>query len=143
MLQNAYFLAKFGADTAENEQHFAEILTIGHRVADRRGPQGRRRCGWLRCGSGHGTSVGQRCETKLPGCGWNLKVWRARSRLYRRRFFQVDTRWSDESSLSRKWEVLVGKLSTRSTRSSHLCTAPKSKLRKMLHQIFENSWRFL
>ena len=26
MLQNAYFLAKIGADTAENEQHFAEIM---------------------------------------------------------------------------------------------------------------------
>ena len=26
MLQNAYFLAKIGADTAENEQHFAGIL---------------------------------------------------------------------------------------------------------------------
>ena len=26
MLQNAYLLAKIGADTAENEQHFAEIL---------------------------------------------------------------------------------------------------------------------
>ena len=26
MLQNVYFLAKIGADTAENEQHFAEIL---------------------------------------------------------------------------------------------------------------------
>ena len=26
MLQNAYFLAKIGADTAENEQHFAQIL---------------------------------------------------------------------------------------------------------------------
>ena len=25
MLQNGYFLAKIGADTAENEQHFAEI----------------------------------------------------------------------------------------------------------------------
>ena len=25
MLQNAYFLAKIGADTAENEHHFAEI----------------------------------------------------------------------------------------------------------------------
>ena len=35
MLQNAYFLAKIGADTAENEQHFAEILLIGRRVADR------------------------------------------------------------------------------------------------------------
>ena len=28
MLQNAYFLAKIGADTAENEQDFAEILPI-------------------------------------------------------------------------------------------------------------------
>ena len=26
MLQNAYFVAKIGADTAENELHFAEIL---------------------------------------------------------------------------------------------------------------------
>ena len=26
MLQNAYFLAKIGTDTAENEQHFAEIF---------------------------------------------------------------------------------------------------------------------
>ena len=26
MLKNTYFLAKIGADTAENEQHFAEIL---------------------------------------------------------------------------------------------------------------------
>ena len=38
MLQNAYLVAKIGADTAENEQHFAEILPIGRRV---RGPQGR------------------------------------------------------------------------------------------------------
>ena len=35
MLQNAYFLAKIGADTAENEQHFAEILPIGRRVGRR------------------------------------------------------------------------------------------------------------
>ena len=39
MLQNAYFLAKIGADTAENEQHFAEILPIGRRVADLRSPE--------------------------------------------------------------------------------------------------------
>ena len=36
MLQNAYFLAKIGADTAENEQQFAEILPIDRRVAARR-----------------------------------------------------------------------------------------------------------
>ena len=34
MLNNAYLLAKLGADTAENEQHFAEILPVGRRVAD-------------------------------------------------------------------------------------------------------------
>ena len=34
MLSNAYLLAKIGADTAENEQHFAEILPIGRRVAN-------------------------------------------------------------------------------------------------------------
>jgi hypothetical protein len=37
MLSNAYFLAKIGADTAENEQHSAEILPIGRCVADRSG----------------------------------------------------------------------------------------------------------
>ena len=35
MLQNAYFLAKIGADTAENEQEFAEILPIDRRVTAR------------------------------------------------------------------------------------------------------------
>ena len=35
MMQNAYFLAKIGADTAKNEQHFAEILPIGRRVTGR------------------------------------------------------------------------------------------------------------
>ena len=34
MLKNAYLLAKIGADTAENEQHFAEILLIGRLVVD-------------------------------------------------------------------------------------------------------------
>ena len=36
MLQNAYLLAKIGADTAENEQRFAEMLPMGRRAADRR-----------------------------------------------------------------------------------------------------------
>ena len=54
MLQNAYFLAKIGADTAENEQHFAEILPTNAAAAIRihggstaRSAQGKRRCcGW-------------------------------------------------------------------------------------------------
>ena len=47
MLQNAYFLAKIGADTAENEQHFAEILpktgNYPTRVPGRRRRRRRRR----------------------------------------------------------------------------------------------------
>ena len=45
MLQNAYLLAKIGADTAENEQHFAEKLPkVGnHPTGPRLGPG-------LRCG---------------------------------------------------------------------------------------------
>ena len=44
MLQNAYLRAKIGADTAENDQHFAEILPIGRRASDRTAlvPQGHR-----------------------------------------------------------------------------------------------------
>ena len=41
MLQNAYFLAKIGADTAENEQHFAETLPKISNYP--KGPPGRRR----------------------------------------------------------------------------------------------------
>ena len=41
MLQNAYFLAKIGTDTAENEQHFAEILPTD--ALWRRGPPDPRR----------------------------------------------------------------------------------------------------
>ena len=37
MLHYVYFLAKIGADTAENEQHFAEFLPIG-RLRCRIGP---------------------------------------------------------------------------------------------------------
>ena len=54
MLQNAYFLAKIGADTAENEQHFAEILPIGRRVADRTALTERRRTDPQRWPSGSG-----------------------------------------------------------------------------------------
>ena len=59
MLQNAYFLAKIGADTAENEQHFAEILPIGRR---RPVPSG------VRCGDGEVARAPAR-EVRPPhGC---------------------------------------------------------------------------
>ena len=40
MLQNAYFLAKIGADSAENEQHFAEILPNSRARPVRGAPRG-------------------------------------------------------------------------------------------------------
>ena len=48
MLQNgAYFLAKIGADTAENEQHFAENLPKNgnYPTGPRRSGEGRRNAG--------------------------------------------------------------------------------------------------
>ena len=53
MLSNAYFLAKIGADTAENEQHFAEILPIGRRGVRRGGARHAR----LRGGAPRGGSA--------------------------------------------------------------------------------------
>ena len=40
MLQNAYFLAKIGADTAENEQHSATMTTTPEPTAEPPGPGG-------------------------------------------------------------------------------------------------------
>ena len=45
MLQNAYLLAKIGADTAENEQHFAKNLRKLATGAERGSPRGQRRTG--------------------------------------------------------------------------------------------------
>ena len=45
MLQNAYLVAKIGADTAENEQHFAEIMPIRRRVAAASGAKSLTRAG--------------------------------------------------------------------------------------------------
>ena len=79
MLKNAYFLAKIGADTTENEQHFAEILPIGRRVAagaaDRRG--GARRAGDPRPARGASAPV-------PSSCGWRRRSTRATARRTRR-----------------------------------------------------------
>ena len=59
MLQNAYSLAKIGADTAENEQHFAEILPkIGNY------PTGR---------------TGRRSSSRVAGAPWYRRGTRAAS----------------------------------------------------------------
>ena len=68
MLQNAYLLAKISADTAENEQHFAEIWPkIGNY------PNGCCQCGVLEAagrgpraalGAGHGGRAGALGRTR-------------------------------------------------------------------------------
>ena len=76
MLKNAYLLAKIGADTAENEQHFAEILPIGRRGADR--------------------CPGRRHD----GRSAKFRKIFARFRLYWHRSLQVNTRFSKSTRFS-------------------------------------------
>ena len=56
MLQNAYLLAKIGADTAENEQHFAKILPTDALLA-------RPRRGSASCTGAGGPGPGAACGT--------------------------------------------------------------------------------
>ena len=105
MLQNGYFLAKIGTDTAENEQHIAEILM--HPAA---GPAS---TGWRRSPSSPTTSARRRTRaesrTTTPGgaqrrrvskisklngkfCNFVANFWRARARLYQNEFLQENMR---------------------------------------------------
>ena len=58
--------------------------------------------------------VGLQDETKFPRWERNLKLWRARSRLYRSRFLQVNSNYSLESS-------------RRDLHNTHLCTDLRSQ----------------
>ena len=93
MLQNAYFLAKIGADTAENERNLSESLPIGRckrSDVDLRGwLQGTPpTCGVLECTyvgkhpPDHAVEVSKIIEFCKKKCKI-LQFWRARSRLYR------------------------------------------------------------
>ena len=82
MLQNAYFLAKIGADTDENEQHFAEIFPIGRRGPALNATRGSTRRA-SRCGSSslRGTPAHTRgrgpagCEAhRICGPGTYVKI---------------------------------------------------------------------
>ena len=87
MLSNAYLLAKFRFDTAENEQNFAEILPKTDNYSPARWTESstpsasRRRCAprWRR-------------PSKIEKIGKKIanfaKFWRARSRLYRSQILQ-------------------------------------------------------
>ena len=91
MLQNAYFLAKIGADTSENEQHFAQILPkLGNyptgppgRCSARREVENGKENGDVRSG------VDVR-ERRLAKFRQNV----ARFRLYRLRFLQENMRFA-------------------------------------------------
>ena len=62
MLQNAYFLAKIGADTAKNEQNFAEILPKTGNYPT--GPPIRRQAAAATAGGGRAAGV------YSSFCGW-------------------------------------------------------------------------
>ena len=77
MLTNAYFLAKNGADTAENEQHFAEILPkIGNY------PAVHARCGAAVLGvalAAEDAAFGSACGVReYQNIGENLPIFRVR-----------------------------------------------------------------
>ena len=105
MLSNAYLLAKIGADTAENEQQFAEILPTDA-LSDvsgggRRGPRGpavRRaaRAGRRRRTLHRGPSSGLGVRvSKIGKISRILQIFlRARSRLYQNETLQENMRWT-------------------------------------------------
>ena len=64
MLQNAYFLAKIGADTAENEQHFAEILPKTGKGSPAGSPAASSLCGALNGGTSWATRVRGKKKTR-------------------------------------------------------------------------------
>ena len=90
MLSNAYLVAKIGADTAENEQHSAEILPKTGNY-----PTGS--CRAVRSCRRRGLPEAPRTRRPRPspqpatdaGCG---KLYRARSRLYRNENLQENMR---------------------------------------------------
>ena len=75
MLQNAYFLANIGADAAENEQHFAEILPKTGAAACAAGPPAAGIDGhcWASCAPG-GSVRGERANFTRLVLGW-LAGW--------------------------------------------------------------------
>ena len=99
MLKNAYSLAKNGADTAENEQQFANILPKFCRSVAGARPAGRRRAMPRRPGSGARraprrttsgvprTSTHYACSSVALGLRvLKYVLWTVRSQLYRSRF---------------------------------------------------------
>ena len=100
MLQNAYFLAKIGADKAENERNFAESLP---RTPRSRGPSrgARRRRGGAAARAGpraHRPSARRKprnwqiCNIIAKFLQNSVNFWKARSRLYQNEILQENMR---------------------------------------------------
>ena len=111
-LSNEYLLAKIGVDTAENEplevwgensiQYSIVSLGVPSRAARGRTASSRR-CSRRACRSS--SSTRRRCPSRRSSTGAALrrrmhielnfppKLRGARSRLYRRRFLQINSRW--------------------------------------------------
>ena len=101
MLQNAYLLAKIGADTAENERNFAQNLPKLATTVRPRPPRWRR---WRRrppgpparprrpSQPGLGGRVKKLGLAKLGKLAKFCKFWRARSRLYQNEILQENMR---------------------------------------------------
>jgi hypothetical protein len=70
MLQNAYFLAKFGADTAENEQHFAEIFSLNYFAKNWQLPYG----SVLETALAIDRTLARRCVFSLSSPWWTSRI---------------------------------------------------------------------
>ena len=94
MLQNAYLLAKIGADTAENEQIFAKNWQLRgsscSRSSPRTSPRAFSRATPSRCCRRSRGSGGSVALAKISGFFENF--WRARSRLYQNENLQENMR---------------------------------------------------
>ena len=108
MLQNAYLLAKIGADTAENEQHFAKILPTDALWRLRRafrGPLSRPRAP----GSPRGAAPRRRRGSSSAGAGWRwgcgslrlgVRVWQNWQKLANFANFSKFSKFSKPTRLS-------------------------------------------
>ena len=94
MLENAYVVAKFGVDTAENERFFAKTLIEKMQLPypTLLTPRPGERAGHL--------APGRLPRRRGPRGGpWRSFFWRARSRLYQNEILQVNMRLTAFSKL--------------------------------------------
>ena len=133
MLQNAYFLAKIGADTAENEQHFAEILPRTGNYPT--GPPGPQRVRWAaaapstrprrRRRSGRGGTKDGSAHCKFCNFKFFTNFWQ---NLHILKLFLQIFGGLVLGCIKTKFckKICVGQHFSSSTRCAHFCTTPSS-----------------